>query len=251
MEMVTIRAEVKRRSLAVYCFCFATSILAVFGCGAGGESFGRKVIGGVEVKEGQIRGRLPQRAPRMIYVGDFTLDAESYKGDEGPRGALPGRLGQRLPHPLQRNDAPERARQIVETMAESLVRSLREKGLAAQRLYDKAANLQREGWLVQGLFTELDEGNRLKRAAIGFGKGETRMDLQVALSDLESSDPRAAFAIFGSAKDPRHIPGAVVAMNPYVAAAKFVLQKNATEKDIHKTAEQIADRIAKYAQQIS
>jgi hypothetical protein len=39
-------------------------------------------------------------------------------------------------------------------------------------------------------------------------------------------------------------------MNPYVAAAKFVLQKNATERDIKKTAEQIAEQIVKYEQQI-
>jgi len=38
-------------------------------------------------------------------------------------------------------------------------------------------------------------------------------------------------------------------MNPFVAAAKFVLQKNATERDIKKTAEQIAEQIMKYEQQ--
>jgi hypothetical protein len=72
----------------------------------------------------------------------------------------------------------------------------------------------------------------------------------VAFSDFAGSDPRAAFAVFGTAKDPNRIPGALVTMNPYVAAAKFVLQKNATERDINKTAEQIADRIVRYAQQI-
>ena len=46
------------------------------------------------------------------------------------------------------------------------------------------------------------------------------------------------------------IPGAVVTMNPYVAAAKFVLQKNATERDIRRTAEQIVEEILKYGQQI-
>jgi hypothetical protein len=34
-------------------------------------------------------------------------------------------------------------------------------------------------------------------------------------------------------------------MNPYVAAAKFVLEKNATDKDIQKTAEQIVNEILK------
>ena len=39
-------------------------------------------------------------------------------------------------------------------------------------------------------------------------------------------------------------------MNPYVAAVKFVLQKNATERDIGRTAEQIADQLVKYERQI-
>ena len=132
-------------------------------------------------------------------------------------------------------------------MAESLTQALRTKGMTAERLRDQ--NLPREGWLVQGFFTEVDEGNRLKRAGIGFGKGATSMDLQIAISDLAGSDPRAAFAVFGTVQEPTRIPGALVTMNPYVAAAKFVLQKNASERDIKKTAEQIADQIMKYEQQ--
>ena len=65
------------------------------------------------------------------------------------------------------------------------------------------------------------------------------MDLQLSISDLASADPRAAFVVFGTVKDPSRIPGAAVVRNPYVASAKFVLQKNATERDIRKTAEQI------------
>lgn len=238
----------KIRSTVLCWFCLLSSFLASWACGTGGSLNGRKVVGGIEVKHEEIRGSLPQRTPRIIYVADFKLDAESYSRDQGGRGALPGRLGQRLPHPLATGDPSERARQIVESMAQSLTQALRAKGMTAERLRDQ--NLPREGWLVQGYFTEVDEGNRLKRAAIGFGKGATSMDLQIAISDLAGSDPRAAFAVFGTAKDPNRIPGALVAMNPYVAAAKFVLQKNATERDVKRTAEEIAEEIVKYEQRI-
>ena len=50
--------------------------------------------------------------------------------------------------------------------------------------------------------------------------------------------------------NPNRIPGALVMMNPYVAAAKFVLQKNATERDIKRTAEEIAEQFVRYEQQI-
>lgn len=231
-------------------FCLTIFLLATAGCGAATDSYGRKVVGGIKVKEEESRGALPDRTPRTIYLADFALEAESYSGDEGVRGALPGRLGRRVPHPLAKDNPSERVRQIVETMAQSLVQDLRAKGMTAQRLHNTAGNLPREGWLVQGFFTEVDEGNRLKRAAVGFARGATIMDLQIAISDLAGEDPRAAFAVFGTAKDPNRIPGALVTMNPYVAAAKFVLQKNATERDIKRTAEQIAEQIVSYEQQI-
>jgi len=50
----------------------------------------------------------------------------------------------------------------------------------------------------------------------------------------------------GTEKDPNRMPGAVVTMNPYVAAAKFVMQKNASEKDVKKTAAEVVDQITNY-----
>jgi uncharacterized protein DUF4410 len=240
----------KIRSLLWCWFCFAIFLLATMGCRTATDSYGRQLVGGVEVKGDEVKGPLPQQLPRIIYVEDFALDAENYAGEEGVRGALPGKLGQRLPRLLPRDNPSESAHAIVETMAESVVQHLVAKGLTAQRLRSIAGKLPSEGWLVQGIFTEVGEGNRLKRAGIGFGSGATSMDLQVGISDLASSDSRAAFVVFGTVKDPSRIPGAAVTRNPYVAAAKFVLQKNATERDIKRTAEQIAEEIVKYEKQI-
>ena len=102
-----------------------------------------------------------------------------------------------------------------------------------------------------GAFTEVDEGNRLKRAVIGFGQGSTQMTVQIGVSDLASKNPQAPFIIFGTIKDPSKLPGAVVTMNPYVAAAKFVMEKNASSKDVKNTAKQIVAEILKYKQKFS
>ena len=228
----------------------ATLLITAFlpvGCASSSGSQSRKVLGGVRTTNEEVKSPLPRKAPGMIYVADFALDSEDYKGDEGVRGIRQGGIGERLPHPFPRGSSSDKARQIVDTMAESLVESLGKKGLPAQRLRDASGELPREGWLAQGVFTEVDEGNRLKRAIIGFGSGATNMDLQLGISDLASSEPRAPFLVFGTVKDPSKVPGAVVTMNPYVAIAKFVLAKNATEKDVKKTAAQIADEIVKYA----
>ena len=240
----------KGGSSLLFWFCLVIFLAGIAICRGDRESYAQKLLGGVEVKDDKIKGPLPQKLPGIIYVADFALDAENYRGDEGVRGALPGRLGQRLPRRVVKDDPAARARHIVDTMAESLVQRLNAEGLRAARLRNADGNLPREGWLVQGIFTEVDEGNRIKRAGIGFAKGATSMDLQVGISDLASSDPRAAFVVFGTVREPGKIPGAVVTMNPYVAAAKFVLQKNATERDIKRTAEQIAGQILKYQQEV-
>lgn len=240
----------KIRRLVLSGVWFTIAILGAAACGAAAESNARKLTGGVEVKGGEISGPLPQRVPETIYVADFALDVETYAGEQGVRGALPGPLGQRLPHPLSRDNPSEKAHQIVETMADSLVQGLAAKGVTAQRYRDIGESSPREGWLVQGTFTEVDEGNRLKRAVIGFGKGASNMDLQVGISDLAGPDPRAPFAMFGTVKDPGKIPGAVVTMNPYVAAAKFVLAKRATERDIRATAGQVVHEILRYREQV-
>lgn len=240
----------KAGSSLLFWFCLIIFLPSIAVYQGDTESYAQKLLGGVEVKDDKIKGPLPQSLPGTIYVADFALDAENYSGDEGVRGVLPGKSGPRLlRRPLKDNPA-QKARQIVDTMAESIVQRLSAKGLHAARLRNADGNLPREGWLMQGIFTEVDEGNRLKRAGIGFAKGATSMDVQVGISDLASSDPRAAFAIFGTVKEPSKIPGAVVTMNPYVAAAKFVLQKNATERDIQRTAAQIVEQILKYEQQI-
>ncbi len=85
---------------------------------------------------------------------------------------------------------------------------------------------------------------------VGFGRGSTSLDVQVGISDLSSRQPRAAFVVFGTVKDPSKIRGAVVTMNPYVAEAKFVLAKNAGGRDVGRTAEQIAAEVARYEPQI-
>ena len=42
------------------------------------------------------------------------------------------------------------------------------------------------------------------------------------------------------------LPGAVVTMNPYMAAARFVMEKNAPERDVKRTAKEIVSEVQKY-----
>lgn len=240
------------RNFSMYLIGLIVWMALSAGCQMHRGSDSRNVLGAVEIRDEQIKGHWPAELPRTVYVSDFILDAQRIEGDQGVGGVLPGgrlgQIGQRLPHPMADSDPQARAREIVNDMSQSLIRNLRNKGFTAQRLSGPQATLPRDGWLLQGIFTEVDEGNRIKRAVIGFGRGATSMDVQVGVSNLASAQPQTPFILFGTIKDPKKVPGAAITVNPYVAAARFVMEKNATEKDIEKTAEQIVNEILKHTQ---
>lgn len=176
--------------------------------------------------------------PSMIYVTNFAIDVRQV---EPERGLL------NRPRRLQQDPA-SKAMKLQELLASSLVKALGKKSIQAARFYPGQV-LPASGWLVQGQFLEVDQGNRFQRAAIGFGVGESEMQIEVTLTDLTKTGSEP-FAIFGTDSKTGKAPGAsvtaVAMMNPYVAAAKFVMSKNASEKDVKKTAKQIAGIIENY-----
>jgi hypothetical protein len=243
----------KNKHTALFWSCLLAVALLGPGC-----RLRDKAMGHVALHEDRPAASLPNRAPAEVYVADFELDSENFQGDQGVRGALPGRLqsigqgglGQNLPQPLATRDPAAEAQRIVNAMAEALVQGLTAKGMPARRLVAAGGALPRTGWLVSGVFTEVDEGNRLKRAVMGFGQGATQMEVQVGLSDLASPNPRAPFAVFGTVKEHGEMPGAAVTMNPYVAAARFVMEKHATQRDVNSTADQIAAEMVKFRDEV-
>lgn len=199
-----------------------------------------------QVKEQTTLQLQPTTLPEMIWVTDFAIDTEAVKEDSGPMGGGPlkGSRVQRL-NPLHHQESPEAtARNLVERLAEGLVQDLQNSQLPTRRL-SHGEPQPGKGWLINGRFLEVDEGNRLRRAVIGFGSGATEMQIEVEVTDL-SSQPGSPFLVLGSTTGTGKAPGAVVTLNPYVAAAKFVLAKNATEKDVTSTAACIAAEIVKY-----
>ncbi len=205
--------------------------------GCAKDTTGNRVTGGVRVKEDQQVKRPAIAAPQRMYVSDFKLDAEATE----PKKGLLDRP--RFLRKLTEDDPATRARKIVDEMAITLVRDLRDAGIAAERIADDAP-MPREGWLIRGVFTEANSGDAPRRALIGFGAGKTDMEVQVGVCDL-ATDPQDAFIVFGTTSDPSRLPGGLVARNPYVIAAKFVLEKGAPGHDIKHTAQAIADEIIK------
>lgn len=215
------------------------------GCAGRSGPVRQAVLGGPEVEqETTVRPRPEVAEPGVVYVANFGLDAQSH---EARSGSLERPRLLTLPH--QNREPAQQAAKIVELTAQSLTDDLYRAGVPAQRLAP-GVPLPPSGWLVRGVFTEADEGNMLRRAVVGFGTGSPKMDVQVGVSDLASQQPDAPFVIFGTVTDPERLPGGMVSRNPYVIAAKFVLEKGAPERDVKAVAQTIADKIVELREKV-
>jgi hypothetical protein len=201
----------------------------------------KKITGEVKIQSRTDESRHPSSPPSVIYVRDFDLGYSDSQEDSGGRGRIIGRV---LPRLSQRNDPEQKAKKLVSTMTETLINGFTKNGIVTRQAIP-GTPLPPEGWLISGVFTEVDQGKRLIRATIGFGAGSTEMEVYVTVGNLADT-PWDPFIIFGTEKEPNRIPGAVVTKNPYVAAAKFVMGKNASDRDAKKTAGEIVETVMKY-----
>ena len=225
---------------------FAVVILAVgllVGC-----STTKEVTGRAQVTDEELLSALPTTKPTIVYVADFELDVSEMKSHER---LLPG--PGLLQRPLNRlrgqpNDPAAYAEKLVDLMSTTLITRLGKAQVPAQRVLTSDP-LPKDGWIIRGVFTEVDEGNRLRRAVIGFGAGETKLNLYVAVDDL-SSNAVQPFYSFDTTKGSGKMPGAIITLNPYVAAAKFVMSRDGLEKDTKKTAAKIADQVSSQIKKI-
>jgi hypothetical protein len=185
---------------------------------------------------------------KVIYVTDFDLDPSNFQQD---KGGITGK-GYLVPAPpnsplrRKRQDPKTAANKMVQLMSESLVADLRKVGLNAQRLLSIEPR-PTEGLLLSGVFTELGEGNQMRRALLGFGAGRAKMELYVRVADLSAGE--TPLYETSAQRSNGKGPGAVIALNPYVGAAGFVakfgMTKNAPEKMVKKTASKITAELTK------
>ena len=196
---------------------------------------------------------VPEITPSIIYVADFTLDPQSIRVETGVLPVSPvssdksdesETLFPRLVGmPVER---AVRARELVSLMATSLVEDLRNLGLNANRLSvnDQAAA---DGWLVRGRFIRIDEGNRIRRALVGFGDGKTELEVLTSLSDLASGAPKPFCALGTEARSSRGA-GAIISFDPYDALGRFMICGLDLDKNVMESAGRIAMEIAQTIQ---
>jgi hypothetical protein len=193
----------------------------------------------------------PTTTPGKVYVADFDLAPDLVQTDDGPLEKLrknsplphllPLRRGGLLPH---RQTPEELAQQITQTFSATLMQELAKASVPVERSLP-GAPLPRDGWIIRGQFSKVDEGNAVESAVVGFGMGGPHIEAAGDVADL-STDPPAAFLTFGGTNKTRKLPGGIITRNPYVIAAKFVLAKGATEREVRELATQMASEIVAY-----
>jgi hypothetical protein len=189
----------------------------------------------------------PSAPKGPVYVRDFLFDAQNLKPDEGLLGGRAGPVGRLLQNLKPSEDPAVKARQFVELLSNTIVAGLNNAGIFSSRL-EAGAFTPAAGLLVGGEFLEVDEGNRMRRAMVGFGAGSEEVKVQVEVYDL-AKDPNSPFLVYGAGEEGRKGPGAVAFRNPYAAAARYVLSRRATEKDVVKLGNQIAADLVKISEQ--
>jgi hypothetical protein len=180
----------------------------------------------------------------VVYVSDFELDTAAVTPDTNPVDQTRHIIGGILPGGglLHRRDPQMTAPQIVSTMSDTVVADLRKKGIDARRL-PAGATAPAQGWLVRGVFLSVDEGNRVRRAMVGFNSGKSQFEVGFTADDLAVQTPAPLYQEV-EGQSGQHMPGAVVALNPYVAIAKFVLSRGDEKKALNNAAQQVADAVA-------
>ncbi|MBP6941320.1 MAG: DUF4410 domain-containing protein [Syntrophorhabdaceae bacterium] len=181
------------------------------------------------------------KALPVVYVADFQLEVEAEDKAIQRPFQVRKRIKDRVDLATGEESPEKKAKEIVDTLAESIVAELSGKGVVSKRLY-KQPPPAFQCWVLEGEFVERDEGDRLKRAVIGFGSGSTDMQVGITLSDIADKTVKVLLDTQMDGRKDR-MPGAVVTRNPYVAGAKFILTKNAPDRDVKKLGSQIADRI--------
>jgi hypothetical protein len=182
----------------------------------------------------------PAGRPTEIYVSDFDLDVADIKSES----VMPwnGPIRRFVVGSWNRNPQVF-AEKSVNTMAETIVKKLRKAGYKAER-WNPNEELPANGWLVRGVVVTVDQGNRVRRAVVGFGLGEAVLKVAVDVSDLANGAPKPFYHLDTEA-DSGKMPGAgpLIVLSPFTVAVRFVMAGQDMNQCIDQTAVLIGNQV--------
>jgi hypothetical protein len=168
---------------------------------------------------------------KPVYVQDFVGTYEPAQSSQGRGGPLSRIRGAR---------AGQKASQSASQLSADIVSEFAAAGFTAKRL-EPGATLPADGWLVRGTFYATDSGGNVLPTELLGGEQKPNTQLTVSVANL-AKDPNAPFIVFGKAEALKG-QGAPVGWNPYVVAAKFVINTVESATDLEKLAKEVVQTI--------
>lgn len=170
----------------------------------------------------------PALPPARIYVVPFPmepgLEQQLRQNSAGliPRGPVRQLLADR-PRVADVVTGFDRGAPVGLSIARQVADGLAQAGLPAV-FWDQPSPPPADGWLLHGEIVGLDDGNAAARSVVGFGVGNKKIGVDVALSDPRTANGQPFFVLATSDKG-RMAPGglaigAATGFNPYVIIGK-------------------------------
>jgi uncharacterized protein DUF4410 len=159
--------------------------------------------------------------PSQIFVYDFAVTREQVHENAG---LLQGTVNDFEGQTTYQHEG-EIMGEVRTVAADELVKGIQNLGLPAQRV--SSSTLLPNGALgITGQFLDVDEGNKAARLVVGFGKGESRVDVRIQLYgyglDQYRAEPETVptkLLEFDTHADSGSMPGAIVTGPAGAAAA--------------------------------
>jgi hypothetical protein len=130
----------------------------------------------------------------------------------------------------------DRANILVNTMSESLVRTLEKAGYTVHRLRSGEASPQ-AGLRIRGVFAESDEENRIRRLLVGGDSTAPKMMLYVGVDNLARPEQPLYELAKPASNDGKH--GPVITVTSFAPVVRFEMDKNPVDDDIRKISSDI------------
>jgi hypothetical protein len=185
------------------------------------ENAVQKVVLGqpqVEVISGHKESR-PLPKPEVILVYDFLVPDNVVTTDQSVAARIHARRTTLL-DTLQGSHEPKTpAQQVQSSFADTLIKELQKTSLPVRHMTNALFEVVPPNALVvQGEFTQINEGNRSKRIMIGFGRGASDVEAHTTVSLTTEKQP-IVLSEFNLQSPSGNKPGAVVGMGAGSAAA--------------------------------
>ncbi len=214
---------------------------------------------GAKVADQTQAAPLSNVQPITIAVYPFTVDPSIVSLNSG--------IGARMYRSVSGEDTGAEqlklATDVAESMCQQVASDLRTKGYAAT-CWKRGTPIYGDNILIlDGQFTTLSEGNRLRRMVIGLGAGATVLDTSVQINQRRDQASRQVLA-FTTHADSGKMPGAGITgpagavaggataaatLGANVAAAGVKTHTSSFDYLTEKTSEQIVDAVNQYYSQ--